>query len=47
MIFDKDKKIVRELARQYMEIATSPKQQKMNERMKATNDLKLVRLNWF
>lgn len=43
MICDKDKKIVRELARQYMEIATSPKQQKMNERMKATNDLKLVR----
>ncbi|MBQ7322233.1 MAG: hypothetical protein IJW99_09060 [Clostridia bacterium] len=39
----KDKEIVRELARRYMEIATDEKQQDMNARMKATNDLRLVR----
>ena len=39
----KDKQIIRELAKQYMQIATSEKQQKMNERMKASNDLKIVR----
>lgn len=39
----KDKLIVRDLAKQYYELASDDKQQKMNERMKATNDLKLVR----
>ena len=39
----KDKEIVRELAKRYMELATDPKQQEMNARMKATNDLQLVR----
>ena len=38
-----DKQIVRELAKQYMEMACSEKQQKMNKRMLDTNDLKLVR----
>lgn len=38
-----DKQIIRELAKQYMEIATSEKQQKTNARMCATNDLKIVR----
>ena len=39
----KDKEIVRELAKRYMELATDQKQQDMNARMKATNDLQLVR----
>ena len=39
----KDKHIIRELARLCMEIASGETQQKMNDRMKATNDLKLVR----
>lgn len=39
----KDIQIVRELAKRYMEMATSEKQRKMNQRMKDTNDLKLVR----
>lgn len=39
----KDKIIVRELAKQYMQMASSEKQQKMNRRMKDTNDLKLTR----
>lgn len=39
----KDKTIVRELAKQYMQMACSEKQQKMNQRMKDTNDLKIVR----
>ena len=39
----RDKDIVRELAKRYMEYATDEKQQKMNERMLATNDLKIVR----
>lgn len=39
----KDKTIVRELAKQYMQMACSEKQQKMNRRMKDTNDLKLTR----
>ena len=39
----KDKEIVRELAKRYLEIASSEQQQKMNRRMKDTNDLKLVR----
>ena len=38
-----DKVIVRELAKKYMEMASSEKQQKMNARMKATNDLSVVR----
>lgn len=38
-----DKKIIRELARRYMELATDSKQQEMNRRMRATNDLELVR----
>ncbi len=39
----KEKDVIRELAKRYMEMATSEKQQKMNARMKATNDLKIVR----
>ena len=39
----KDKEIVRELAARYMEAACSEEQKKMNERFKATNDLKIVR----
>lgn len=35
--------IVRELAKRYMEIACSEKQQRTNQRMKDTNDLKIVR----
>jgi len=38
-----DKQILRELAKQYMELACSPEQQAMNDRMRATNDLKQVR----
>ncbi len=38
-----DKKIIRELAKQYMEMALSERQKKMFERMRDTNDLKLVR----
>ena len=38
-----DKQIVRELAKRYMELATSPKQLAANQRMQDTNDLKLVR----
>ena len=38
-----DKYIIRELAKKYFELASSEKQQKMNKRMKDTNDLKLVR----
>lgn len=43
MVSEKDKSVVRELAKQYMEIVTSEKQQKMVERMRASNDLKIVR----
>lgn len=39
----KDKDIVRELAKQYMELATDIKQEKMNKRMLDTNDLKPTR----
>ena len=39
----RDKEIVRELAKRYMELACSEEQQKMNRRMRATNDLQLVR----
>lgn len=38
-----DQQIVRELAKQYMELACSEKQQKRNARFLATNDLKIVR----
>lgn len=38
-----DKAIVRELAKKYLELAIDEKQMKMNERMRATNDLKIVR----
>ena len=38
-----DKNRIRELAKIYMEMAQSEKQQDMNRRMKATNDLKIVR----
>ncbi len=40
---ERDKSIIRELAKKYMEIATSEKQLKANKRMLDTNDLKLVR----
>lgn len=43
MIDAKEKQVIRELAKQYMELACSDEQQRMNERMKATNDLKIVR----
>ena len=39
----KDKQTVRELARQYMEMATSERQLRMDRRMQDTNDLKLTR----
>ena len=39
----KDKAAVRELAKRYMEMALSEKQQEMNRRMKASNDLQIVR----
>ncbi|MBO5221688.1 MAG: hypothetical protein J6C26_05185, partial [Clostridia bacterium] len=39
----KDKEIVRELAKRYMELATDDLQKKMNQRMRDTNDLKIVR----
>ena len=43
MIDTKEKQVIRDLAKQYMEMAASDKQRRMNERMKATNDLKIVR----
>lgn len=43
MISQKDKEIVRELAKRYLEIAAGDRQDKMNRRMRDTNDLKLVR----
>ena len=39
----KDKQIVRELAKRYMEFATSDHQKRANQRMRDTNDLKIVR----
>ena len=42
-MIQKDKQIIRELAKQYMALATDEKQQKMNQRMRDTNDLLLVR----
>ena len=38
-----DKQIIRELAKRYMELATSPRQLAANRRMQDTNDLKIVR----
>ena len=38
-----DKQIVRELAKRYMEVATSPRQLAAHRRMQDTNDLKIVR----
>ena len=38
-----DKQIIRELAKRYMESATSDEQKKSNQRMKDSNDLKAVR----
>ena len=39
----RDKAIIRELAKRYMEMALSDEQREMNRRMQATNDLKIVR----
>ena len=39
----KDREIIRELAKRYMELASSDKQKKAFKRMQDTNDLKLVR----
>ena len=39
----RDKEIVRELAKRYLELASGEEQQKMNARFKATNDLQIVR----
>lgn len=38
-----DKQILRELAKKYMELALSPQQQDTDARIRATNDLKMVR----
>ena len=43
MLSQKDKQIVRELAKQYMEAVNTEKQAKMYQRFKDTNDLKIVR----
>ena len=43
MISERDKSIIRELAKKYMAEALSEKQLDMNRRMQATNDLKIVR----
>ena len=43
MISQKEREIVRELAMRYMELATDDLQKKMNQRMRDTNDLKIVR----
>ncbi len=40
---EKDITVIRDLAKRYMEMAASEKQQRMNARMKATNDLQLTR----
>ena len=40
---ERDKSIVRELAKRYLECAASEQQNKMNQRMRDTNDLKIVR----
>ena len=38
-----DKQIIRELAKRYMELANSEKQRRTNQRIRDTNDLKVVR----
>ena len=43
MISENDKKIVRELAKRYMDAVCTEKQEKMVQRFRDTNDLKLVR----
>ena len=43
MILEKDKSIIRELAKRYMEFAGSEKQKKMFKRFRDSNDLKIVR----
>ena len=43
MISEKDKSIVRELAKQYMAIVDTDKQRQMFKRMQDSNDLKIVR----
>ena len=40
---EKDRAIVRELAKKYMALVCTEKQEKMTDRFRATNDLKLVR----
>ena len=42
-MIEKDKSIVRELAKKYMALVCTEKQEKMTDRFRATNDLKLVR----
>ena len=39
----RDKQIVRDWAKRYMELAQSDEQMRMNQRMKDTNDLKITR----
>ena len=43
MISERDKSIVRELAKQYMAIVDTDKQRAMFKRMQDSNDLKIVR----
>ena len=43
MIKQGDKNIVRELAKKYMQAVNTEKQERMFQRFKDTNDLKLVR----
>lgn len=43
MISQRDKVIVRELAKKYMELVATERQERMLQRMRDTNDLKLVR----
>ena len=43
MITQNDKSTVRELVKRYMALVCTEKQEKMTERFRATNDLKLVR----
>ena len=42
-MINRDIEIVRELAKRFMEMALSEKQQRMNRRMRDTNDLKITR----
>ena len=43
MITEKEKHVVRELAKRYMDAICTEKQEKMVQRFRDTNDLKLVR----